>query len=227
MTKAEEHLRLNADPGRRVVTDTRALAWEASPSATVWRKRLHIDGPKESAKVTSIVRYDAGSAFPAHGHPDGEEIFVLDGVFSDETGDYPAGSYLLNPEGFRHAPRSQPGCTLFVKLRQYPGLDRLQVRRDTRSLPWTARGNGIHDVPLYRQDGYPDYACLVRFDPGVRAPHHGHPQGEEVLVLDGVLEDEMGVYPAGTWIRNPIGSAHQPFSADGCTFLLKTGNLVP
>jgi anti-sigma factor ChrR (cupin superfamily) len=226
MTGVAEHLRLNADMGVRVVIDTRAMAWAASPSPTVWRKRLHIDGPKESAKVTSIVRYDPGSSFPAHGHPDGEEIFVLDGTFSDQTGDHPAGSYLLNPEGFRHAPFSRGGCTLFVKLRQYPGRDRLQVRRDTRAMAWTPRGNGIHDLPLYRQDGYPEYVGLVRFDPGTRAPHHPHPTGEEVLVLDGVLEDEMGVYPAGTWIRNPVGTAHAPFAMAGCTFLLKTGNSV-
>ena len=54
---------------------------------------------------------------------------MLDGVFSDEHGDWPAGSYLLNPEGFRHAPFSREGCLLFVKLRQFPGLDRNHVAR--------------------------------------------------------------------------------------------------
>src|SRR3546814_6219955 len=81
--------------------DTAAMDWQASPSPTVWRKRLDlVDG--EFSRVTSIVRYDPSSSFRAHGHPQGEEILVLDGVFSDEHGDYPAGTFLLNPAGFRH-----------------------------------------------------------------------------------------------------------------------------
>ena len=74
--------------------------------------------------MTSLVRYAPGDAFPEHEHPQGEEILVLDGVFSDEHGDYPAGTFPMNPHGIRHSPCSQPGCTLFVRLRQYPGNDR-------------------------------------------------------------------------------------------------------
>jgi hypothetical protein len=32
------------------------------------------------------------------------------------------------------------------------------------------------------------------------------PGGEEILVLDGVFQDEQGSYPAGSWLRNPAGS---------------------
>ena len=48
----------------------------------------------EVARATSIVHYAPRSAFPRHTHGGGEEILVLDGVFQDEHGDYPAGSYL-------------------------------------------------------------------------------------------------------------------------------------
>src|SRR3546814_13647262 len=117
---------LNADFRRPARVDTAAVAWQASPSPSVWRKRLDlVDG--EFSRVTSVVRYDANSAFHAHGHPQGEEILVLDGVFSDEHGDYPAGSFLLNPAGFRHAPFSRHGCVLFVKLCQFPGEARDHV----------------------------------------------------------------------------------------------------
>ena len=77
---------------------------QPSPSGAVLRKRLHLVGPPESGQVTSVVRYQPGATFPEHGHPEGEEILVLDGTFSDEHGDWPAGTYLLNPEGFHHAP---------------------------------------------------------------------------------------------------------------------------
>ena len=110
---------LNGDIGVRACMDTASMTWQPSPSGTVWRKRLHLVGGAESGQVTSVVRYEPGSSFPAHDHPDGEEILVLEGVFSDEHGDWPAGTYLLNPEGFRHAPFSREGCRLFVKLRQY------------------------------------------------------------------------------------------------------------
>ncbi|MBC6439248.1 MAG: cupin domain-containing protein [Rhodospirillales bacterium] len=112
---------LNDDLSVPVAINTAAMDWEPSPSPTVWRKRLDRVGPPESGRVTSVVRYDPGSRFHAHPHPDGEEILVLEGIFSDQTGDYPAGSYLLNPEGFEHGPYSEEGCRLFVKLRQYPG----------------------------------------------------------------------------------------------------------
>ena len=81
--------------------------------------------------MTSLVRYAPGDAFPGHAHPQGEEILVLDGVFSDEQGDYPAGSFLKNPHGSRHSPRSQGGCTLFVRLPQYPGEGRPRLVEDT------------------------------------------------------------------------------------------------
>ena len=222
-----DDIELNPDMSRRVVIDTRAMNWQESPSPTVWRKRLHLDGPEESGRVTSIVRYDAGSSFPPHDHPEGEEIFVLDGVYSDETGDYPAGTYILNPDGFRHAPFSREGCTIFVKLRQYAGIDRPQVRCDTRTLEWQPRRKGgIAEMPLYQQDGYDGRTSLIRFDPGTQGPRHGHPYGEEVLILEGSIEDEFGVYTTGTWIRNPVGSTHAPHSKDGCVFFLKTGGVL-
>lgn len=220
-------MNLNADMGLRVAIDTGAMDWQASPSPTVWRKRLHLDGGAETGRVTSIVRYDADSSFPAHDHPDGEEIFVLDGVFSDETGDYPAGSYMLNPEGFRHAPFSKSGCTIFVKLRQYAGGGRVQIRRNRAELEWQERrSGGIAEMPLYSQDGYPGRTCLLRFDAGAGAPAHGHPFGEEILVLEGSLEDEFGAYPTGAWIRSPVDSRHAPFSRGGCVLLLKTGSVL-
>jgi anti-sigma factor ChrR (cupin superfamily) len=223
----EDELRINADMAERVAIDTEAMPWEASPSPTVWRKRLHAVGPKEQAAVTSIVRYDANSAFPAHPHPGGEEIFVLDGVFSDEHGDYPAGTHILNPEGFSHAPFSRQGCTLFVKLRQYAGADRPQQVRDTNVLDWQERRGGrAAEMPLYAQDGYDGRTSLIRFNPGGGAPRHTHPWGEEVLILGGTMTDEFGTYGPGAWIRSPVGSEHHPTSETGCVFLLKTGSLV-
>src|SRR5690606_7629786 len=119
-------------------------------------------GDSERGRVTSVVRYDPESAFPAHDHPEGEEILVLAGTFSDEHGDYPAGTYLLNPPGFRHAPFSRQGCVLFVKLRQHAGAGRAHVVVNTRAAAWQAQaGAGVEALPLYAQPGFPETVRLI------------------------------------------------------------------
>ena len=60
------------------------------------------------------------------GHGGGEEFLVLEGVFQDEHGDYPAGSYVRNPPTTRHTPGSEPGCVIFVKLWQFDPGDRTE-----------------------------------------------------------------------------------------------------
>src|SRR5664279_594806 len=121
---------LNMEFARRVVIDTNALDWQPSPARGVWRKPLARE-EAERGHATSIVRYDPGSSFARHAHPLGEEILVLDGVFSDEFGDFGAGTYFRNPPGSSHAPSSQPGCVLLVKLHQFLPGDTMQVRIDT------------------------------------------------------------------------------------------------
>ena len=215
---------LNGDMTARAVMDTRSMEWAASPSGTVWRKRVHLVGAPESGQVTSIVRYQPDSSFPTHDHPEGEEILVLDGVFSDEHGDWPAGTYLLNPEGFRHTPFSREGCLLFVKLRQFPGLDRAHHVIDTDSREWQATGkHGVSQKPLYSQDGYSDTMRLERWDAGTTGEATRYPKGAEFYVLDGEFEDEQGAYPAGTWLRIPAGVAHSPRTSQGCQLYVKQG----
>lgn len=219
---------LNDDFTKRVVVATADMDWQASPSPSVWRKRLDHSGPAEAGRVTSLVRFDANSEFPLHDHPGGEEILVLEGTFSDEHGDYGAGTYLLNAEGFSHAPFSKPGCVLFVKLRQYPGDHRAQVIVDTNTEAWNAgRVEGVEVMPLYGEDGHPEPMRFVRFAPGAQVADDPHPGGEEVFVVDGVVEDEYGRYPKGTWFRSPVGSHHAPFSNEGCLLYVKVGHLTP
>jgi hypothetical protein len=160
---------LNGDMSRRAVAHTSEMAWTASPSGTVWRKRVHRVGPAEAGEVTSVVRYEPGAAFPAHDHPGGEEILVLGGVFSDEHGDWPAGTYLLNPEGFRHAPFSKEGCRIFVKLRQYAGAGREHVVIDTDRADFTRSPTaGIEHLALYERPEFDDAMRLERWSAGAR-----------------------------------------------------------
>jgi anti-sigma factor ChrR (cupin superfamily) len=91
---------LNMQFDQPVAINTSEMEWEASPMPGVWRKPLAREAA-EHGHTTSLVRYDAGSSFSPHLHPRGEEILVLEGVFSDEHGDYPAGTYILHPQSAR------------------------------------------------------------------------------------------------------------------------------
>ena len=83
---------LNMDFTQAVLIDTNKLDWVASPMSGVFRKPLAREGA-ERGHATSLVQYEAGSVFRPHPHPLGEEILVLSGVFSDQQGDFEAGSY--------------------------------------------------------------------------------------------------------------------------------------
>jgi len=214
---------LHADLNQRVALDTTALPWTPSPMAGVERRLLDRRGA-ELARATSIVRYASGSRFERHSHGGGEEILVLEGTFSDEQGDYPAGSYLRNPVGTSHAPFSEKGCTILVKLQQMHPADQQRLAIDTRNGAWLpGLVSGLEVMPLHAFGS--EHVALVRWAPGTKFQPHSHPGGEEILVLEGVFQDDQGTYPAGSWLRNPPGSVHRPWSEAGCTIWVKTGHL--
>src|SRR3546814_11234286 len=134
--------------------------------------------------------YDSNPAVQAHGHPQGGEILVLAGVFPDEHGDYPAGIFLLNPAGFRHAPFSRDGCVLFVKLCQFPGEGRDHVVVDTKAAEWRAAAPGVELLPLYRDEAWPEDIAMLRLAAGRLLPAgtidpHAAAQGLQPFVVPG------------------------------------------
>ena len=217
---------VNSDLSQQVVIDTQSMPWQSSPSVTVWRKPLYREGG-EFGPVTSLVRYQAGGKFRSHAHPQGEEILVLTGEFCDDHGRYPQGSYLLNPDGSQHAPYSDHGCTLLVRLRQYAGHDRPQIKLDTTQAHWRqGMVEGLTVLPLYAQANYTENMALVHWQPETYFARHTHPGGEEIFVIEGTFEDEHGVYPQGSWIRSPHMSIHTPFSRQGCLIYVRVGGLA-
>ena len=215
---------INADFKQRVVIDTRRVSWQPSPVEGVDRVPLDRIG-EEVARASSIVRYAPGSSFTPHLHGAGEEILVLDGTFSDEHGDYLAGTYLRNPPDSSHSPRSENGCTLFVKLRQFHPRDTATVRVDTTTANWyPGLVRGLAVMPLHEFEGVG--TALVRWAPNTVFNPHVHPGGEEIFVLEGVFHDEHGSYSAGSWIRSPRYSKHAPFTKEeGALIYVKTGHL--
>jgi len=217
-------MNLNTDFSRRVVCHAADAVWIDSPTAGVQRRLLDRVGD-EVARATSLVRYAPGSHFARHEHGGGEEILVLEGTFADESGEYPAGTYLRNPPGSAHAPHSREGCLLFVKLRQFAPDDTATVRLDTRLGQWRpGLVPGLTVLPLHSHNGID--TALVRWAPGTRFNAHTHPGGEEILVLEGVFCDEAGEYTRGTWLRSPRWSRHAPFTGpEGALIYVKVGHL--
>lgn len=213
---------LNMNFAQRVVVNTTQQEWIASPASGVWRKPLEREA-KESGHTTSIVKYEAGSRFSTHYHPSGEEIFVIEGVFSDENGDYPAGTYIRNPPGSHHAPFSKEGCVILVKLNQFDPQDLATVRIDTNSPEWLPGIGGLEVMPLHEYKH--EHVALVKWPKGERFQPHRHFGGEEIFVLSGEFNDEFGNYPKHTWLRNPHASEHFPFVAEETIILVKTGHL--
>ena len=208
---------INADFSRRVVLETGSLPWIASPQPGVERRMLDRIGG-EVARATSIVRYAPQSRFTPHAHELGEEFLVLEGVFSDEAGDYPAGTYVRNPPGSRHAPFTGPGCTILVKLRQMGTNPVPRVVVGTAEFQHRPAA-AVARLPLFEKPGE-EIVSLVSLAPGAGLPATGD-GGEEILVLDGVIEDGLGRHRKGTWIRNPIGARRPLASPEGALFWQK------
>jgi anti-sigma factor ChrR (cupin superfamily) len=218
---------VNADFSQRVVIATGEMPWIPSPQAGVERRPLDRIGG-EVARATSLVRYAPASAFPAHEHALGEEFLVLDGVFSDEHGDYPAGTYVRNPPQSRHTPRTAPGCTIFVKLRQMAPSERRRMVIDTNIVKWKATGRpGLKRLSLFSAPDAREQVTLERLEAGADLGAMDCPDGEEIFILSGDLRDEHGIYGAGTWIRNPAGFRRSLGSKNGATYWAKRDHLRP
>ena len=216
---------LNQNFSSRVVIDTTKSIWSDSPCLGVRRIYLERDNFSETAVVSSIVEYKSQTSFDPHAHSKGEEFFVIEGTFSDEQGDYPAGSYVRNPHGSYHSPFSKEGCKIFVKLRQFNDSDNKRVVIREHNYNWLPGiSKGLSVMPLHSYGT--EHSALVKWDPCTTFSRHSHWGGEEIYILNGVLHDEYGTYKKGTWIRSPHLSIHTPFTSDeGATIFVKTGHM--
>lgn len=213
---------LNMDLDKIVVINTAEQAWQASPCEGVWRKPLAKEAA-EHGHTTSIVRFDPGCSFAEHDHPLGEEILVLEGVFSDQYGDYSAGTYLRHPPGSKHIPFSKKGCVLFVKLDQFDPNDGEKVCIDTHKADWLPGQGKLEVMPLHEFEN--ESVALVRWPSNSKFQPHMHFGGEEIFVISGTFIDEYGSYPQGSWMRSPHKSEHFPFVEEETVIWVKTGHL--
>lgn len=216
---------INGDFSKRAFVHSDKLPWTPSPIPGIERRMLDRLG-NEVARATTIVRYAPNSQFAPHVHTGGEEFFVLDGVFQDEHGDFPAGSYVRNPPLTEHTPGSQPGCTIFVKLWQFNPDDRTQIRLDTNNLEYVAdtRRPGVETMKLFQDDI--ERVCLERWAANQSVTLEAD-AGLELLVLDGALSEGNENFEKHDWLRLPKGT-HQVAIAGtgGARVWIKRGHLA-
>jgi len=196
-------MRLNDDFSQRVVVRPDDYEWVASPASGVDRMMLDRIGD-EVARATTIVRFAPNSQFDTHTHGGGEEYLVLDGVFSDESGDYPAGTYVRNPIGTSHTPHiGTEGATILVKLHQFGDADQEQKVIDTKVAAFVPGSRpGLSVLPLHSVEG--ENVALVRWAPGTKFADHAHWGGEEVFVIDGCFRTNTAIIPPDRGCAAPI-----------------------
>lgn len=216
-------MNVNADFSQRVVLHGDAIEWEASPMPGVERRRLD-RLMREHDRVTTIVRYAPNSQFSSHTHTGGEEFIVLEGVFEDDYGAWPAGTYVRNPPQSSHTPGSKEGCTIFVKLYQFQPDDRTFIHAQRNKLGAVEDRHGALVSPLYKDD-FED----VRFE-----QWEAHADrvvdasgGAEIFVLDGGFSEGGDQLRQYSWLRMPVGSViHAKAGPQGAGVWIKTGHLT-
>jgi quercetin dioxygenase-like cupin family protein len=216
-------MRLNDDLSSPVIVHAARQEWVPSPAAGVDRRMLFRVGD-EVARATSIVRYGPGSVFPRHTHHGGEEIFVLDGVFQDEHGDYPAGSYFRNPPGTSHVPAAKDGCVIFVRLWQFRADDHVStVRQSGEGRIVDPRPGARHAAILFEDND--ETVRLEEWSPD-RSITVENSRGLEFLVLSGNLTIGQECLEPWSWGRLPPGT---PLDArvgpDGASIWIKEAPL--
>ncbi len=214
-------MELNADFNTRVLIHSDDIPWQPSPMAGVDRRMLDRIGD-EVARATSIVRYAPGSKFSAHTHTGGEEFIVLDGVFQDEHGDYPAGTYVRNPPTTSHTPGAAEGCTIFVKLWQFDPDDRTQFRVDMPK-DLARVDDGIYMKTLHKDARETVRYVRLEADKTLEEAPTG---GAEILMLRGEMQEGADHLHTGSWLRMPDGgSLGLKAGTEGAAFWIKTGHL--
>lgn len=217
-------MKINADFTQRVVLHGAEMDWSETRMKGVKRRMLDRIGA-ESGRATSIVSYDPNSKFSSHIHTGGEEFIVLEGVFQDEHGDFPVGSYVRNPPQSSHTPSSDDGCMIFVKLWQFDPKDRAHVNikfDEANSINPTDR-QGVSITPLYK-DKYEEVR-IEEWDADSDIEINGV-GGIEVLVLDGDFEESGEQLNKLSWLRVP---SNTPLKAKvgtkGAKVWIKIGHL--
>ncbi|WP_085899150.1 cupin domain-containing protein [Kiloniella majae] len=217
-------MRINADFTKPVELHPSDTSLSPSPAPGVNRTMLDRIGD-EVARATTIVQFDRDKYFPEHSHDGGEEFFVLEGTFSDQYGDFPAGTYVRNPIGTSHSPHTVEGCTIFVKLWQFDKNDAEQKSVNTNNKSFWTEGCHKGQTVLNLHEFESEKVTLQKWDVGSNATLTTPDKGMEVLVVTGELQSNGRTFPKRSWLRYPAGTEISYDFTKDTTLLVKTGHI--
>lgn len=204
---------MNSDYEQKALIDTNTIQWQETQVKNVFKKILAIKDKEE----TSLIKLNEGSVLNQEQKINSVEIFVLEGTYINEYGEYPQGTYLRLPEENEALVKSDKACVIFRKTNFF--TDKQKIIIDTNTTLWLQGQGNLEVMPLYEQ------TALVKWPKGERFIPHKHWGGEEIIVLKGVFMDEYGEYPKGSWIRSPHLSEHFPYLNEETIIFVKTGHM--
>ena len=205
---------MNSDYDKRALINTETLEWEKTEQIGVFKKILSLKMQEE----TALIKMEENTSLNRDSQQiNSVEVFVLDGTYMNEFGEFQKGTYLYLSKENEAFVRTTSGCTVFRKVNHFQ--DEQQIIIDTSSSEWLPGQGNLEVLPLHTQ------TALVKWPENERFIPHKHWGGEEILVLQGTFMDEHGAYPQGCWIRSPHLSEHYPFVDEETIIFVKTGHL--
>ena len=204
---------MNDNYETRALINTNDLEWENTQNKGIYKKLLS----KKEDEETSILKIEENSKLNNDSKINSVEIFVLEGIYKNEFGEFKSGTYLNLPNEDEAFVSSNTGCVIFRKENCDKGVENIII--DTNSTPWLKGQGNLEVMPLFTQ------TALVKWPQNERFIPHKHWGGEEIFVLKGRFMDEHGIYPKGSWIRSPHLSTHFPFVEEETIIFVKTGHL--
>ena len=225
----EEEGELNADPNKYVVMNSSTMTWQNTSCKGFSYKLLEKVIDPRKGRLTSLLKFEPGTALPAETLDERCDILVLEGELYDGNSLHGTHTFIRKQPGDLQTLSSKTGCVLYLKRRKpirKSDTDRLVI--DAKNIEWKpypARGARV--LHLYRDQHGVEAARLVDVYPDKQIPTHDHAMGDETFVVGGVIMDEHGSYEAGVWIRTPIGIPHTPFTKkDNVIMLIRDGDMV-
>lgn len=219
-TASQTWIELNANFNQAVVIAAGELEYSPTPMQGVRRMMFERVGDEVARRATSCVTYEAGSSFKAHAHPGGEEYLVLSGTFSDQRGDFGQGWYVRNPAGSKHAPFTEDGCEIFVKLSQVPDEEAGYLELDTNTAKWQQVSAQESRLILWQSEY--EHTSLHRVTTG-----YGHrfqaQDVAELFVVEGAVRVDGKVLKDHSWLRMPPESIVLVEALEPAQFYLKIG----
>ncbi|MBU3015935.1 cupin domain-containing protein [Poseidonibacter lekithochrous] len=204
---------MNHDYEKRAFIDTNTIQWQKVETKDILKKILAIKDKEE----TSFIKLNEGSFLNQTEKINSVEIFVVEGIYINEYGEHPKGTYLRLPKENEALAKSNDGCVIFRKTNFFTDTQELIINTNTEE--WLQGQGNLEVMPLYEQ------TALVKWPKDEKFTPHKHWGGEEIVVLEGTFIDEHGEYPKNSWLRSPHLSEHFPYVNEETIIFVKTGHI--